>query len=93
MCIRDRQFPEEKIEVGGHRAFLTAKMLKHHRVYAMTDLDADIMRRIHFMPIQSVEQGIAAAQKEHGVDMKTLVVPNGKAVLPLLNRKMSTLIV
>lgn len=87
------QFPEEKIEVGGHRAFLTAKILKHHRVYAITDLDADIMRRIHFKPIQSVEQGIAVAQKEHGVDMKTLVVPNGKAVLPLLNRKMSTLIV
>jgi nickel-dependent lactate racemase len=87
------QFPEERIEVGGHRAFLTARMLRGHKVYALTDLDPDILRRIHFTPIESIEQGIVAAQGDHGVGMKTLVVPNGKAVLPSLQRRMSKLIV
>jgi nickel-dependent lactate racemase len=85
------QIPEEKIDVGGHRAFLTAKMLKNHRVYALTDLDADMLRRIHFAPIQSVEQGISIAKRDHGADVRTLVVPNGKAVLPLLNGRRDTL--
>ncbi|MGB7055739.1 MAG: nickel-dependent lactate racemase [bacterium] len=85
------QIPEEKIDVGGHRAFLTAKMLKNHRVYALTDLDADMLRRIHFAPIQNVEQGMSIAEREHGADVKTLVVPNGKAVLPLLNGRKDTL--
>ena len=84
------QYPEEKIDVGGHRAFLTARMLRSHRVYALTDLDADTLRRIHFIPIESVAQGIASAQEEHGTGMSTLVVPNGKVVLPLLNGKMKT---
>ncbi|MGD9379349.1 MAG: nickel-dependent lactate racemase [candidate division WOR-3 bacterium] len=84
------RYPEEKIDVGGHRAFLTARMLRSHRVYALTDLDPDKLRRIHFIPIESVAQGVEAAQKEHGRDMRTLVVPNGKVVLPLLNGKMKT---
>ena len=83
-------YPEEKIDVGGHRAFLTARMLRSHKVYALTGLDPDTLRRIHFIPIESVAQGVAAAQKEYGEDMKTLVVPNGKVVLPLLNGKMNT---
>lgn len=84
------QYSEEKIDVGGHRAFLTARMLRDHKVYALTDLDPDTLRRIHFIPIESVAQGIAAVQKEYGADMRTLVVPNGKVVLPLLNGKMNT---
>jgi nickel-dependent lactate racemase len=56
----------------------------------LTDLDPDKLRRIHFIPIESVAQGVEAAQKEHGRDMRTLVVPNGKVVLPLLNGKMKT---
>jgi nickel-dependent lactate racemase len=81
------QFPEEKIEVGGHRAFVTARILKHHRVYALTGLDADMLRKIHFTPIQDIEQGLTTVGKERGAGFKTMVVPNGKTVLPLLNGK------
>jgi nickel-dependent lactate racemase len=78
-------FPEEKIEVGGHRAFLTAKILKAHRVYALTDLDADIVRKIGFNPIQSIDEGVDAVKREQGDGLKTYVIPNGKAALPSLN--------
>jgi len=79
------QYPEAKIDVGGHRAFLTARILRDHKVYALTDLDADRLQRIHFLPLQSIDQGIAAVTKEHGAGVKTFIVPNGKAVLPILN--------
>jgi nickel-dependent lactate racemase len=79
------EYPEEKIEVGGHRAFLTAKILKHHRVYACTDLDPGTLREIGFTPIRNIQQGIDAVKKEQGKGFKTLIVPNGQAVLPSLN--------
>jgi len=79
------EYPEEKIEVGGHRAFLTAKILKRHRVYACTDLDPAKLREISFTPIRNIQQGIDAVKKEQGNGFKTLIVPNGQAVLPSLN--------
>ncbi|UCD19334.1 MAG: nickel-dependent lactate racemase [candidate division WOR-3 bacterium] len=77
--------PEEKIEVGGHRAYLTAKILKDHRVYVCADLDPVILKRMKFTPVQNIQQGIDAVVRENGSDLKTLVVPDGAAVLPLFN--------
>ncbi len=85
------EFPEEKIDVGGHRAFLTARILKRHRVFAVTDLDSEMVRKIHFLPVGSVDQALNEVTKAHGAGMKTIIVPNGKAVLPLLNGKMKNL--
>jgi nickel-dependent lactate racemase len=79
--------PEDRIDVGGHRAFLTAKMLRDHKVYALTDLDSDMLRRIHFTPVGSIEQAYEILGEEYGAGMKTIVIPNGKAILPLLNGK------
>ena len=84
-------YPEERIDVGGHRAFLTAKILKDHRVYVLTDLDPDMVRRIGFTPIRSINEGIDAVKREHGDGLKTYVIPNGKAVLPSLNGRKSIL--
>jgi nickel-dependent lactate racemase len=84
-------YPEDKIDVGGHRAFLTARILKDHGVYVLTDLDPDMVRRISFTPIRSIDEGIAAVKSVHGDRLKTLVIPNGKAVLPSLNGRKSIL--
>jgi nickel-dependent lactate racemase len=84
-------YPEEKIDVGGHRAFSTAKILKAHHVYALTDLDPDVVRKINFTPVQSIDEGIDAVRREYGEDLKTLVIPNGKAVLPSLNGRKNAL--
>ncbi|MDH4210993.1 MAG: nickel-dependent lactate racemase [candidate division WOR-3 bacterium] len=79
------EYPEEKIEVGGHRAFLTAKILKQHRVYACTDLNGARLKEISFTPIHSIQQGIDAVKKEQHNGFKTLIVSNGQAVLPSLS--------
>jgi nickel-dependent lactate racemase len=79
------EYPEAKIEVGGHRAFLTARILKQHRVYACTDLDGTSLKEIGFTPIKSIKQGIDAVKKEQHNGFKTLVVSNGQAVLPSLS--------
>lgn len=77
--------PEDRIELGGHRAFLTAKILKHHRVFAYTDLDPSKVRELNFVPIGDIRMGIDAVKKERGDDFKTIVVSNGLEVLPSLN--------
>lgn len=79
------EYPEEKIEVGGHRAFLTAKILKRHRVYACTDLDPAELKAISFTPIHNIQQGIDAVKKEQHNSFRTLIVPDGQAVLPSLS--------
>ena len=84
-------YPEEKIDVGGHRAFLTAKILKAHHVYVLTDLDPDMVRKINFTPVESIDEGIDAVRRQEGDDLKTLVIPNGKAVLPSLNGRKNIL--
>jgi nickel-dependent lactate racemase len=85
-------YPEKKIEVGGHRAFLTAKILKQHRVYVCADLDPAILQRMKFTPIQNIKQGIDAVLNGVGSDVKTLIVPNGGAVLPIFNGRKSVLL-
>lgn len=79
------KYPEEKIEVGGHRAFLTAKILKQHRIYAWTDLNGKELKEIGFTPISRIQQGIDAVKKEQHNGFKTLVVTDGQAVLPSLS--------
>jgi nickel-dependent lactate racemase len=79
------EYPEDKIELGGHRAFLTAKILKHHRVYACTDLDPSALRGMNFVPIEDIQKGIDAVKREWGDGFKTIVVSNGLEVLPSLN--------
>jgi len=79
------KFPEDKIEVGGHRAFLTAKILKRHRVYTWTDLNGKELEEIGFTPISSIQQGIDAVKKEQHNGFKALVVTDGQAVLPSLS--------
>lgn len=84
-------YPEDKIDVGGHRAFLTAKILKDHRIYVLTDLKPDMVQRLSFTPIRSIDEGIDVVKKEHGDGLKIYVIPNGKAVLPSLNGRKSIL--
>lgn len=79
------RYPEERIEVGGHRAFLTARILRQHRVYVLARLDHDVLGQMHFTPVQSIEQALDAVRKEKGDDFRTLVVPDGTAVLPILD--------
>ncbi|HEC78119.1 MAG TPA: nickel-dependent lactate racemase [candidate division WOR-3 bacterium] len=77
-------YPRERIEIGGHRAFVTAKILKEHRIYVLSELEPEILKRMGFIPLNDINQGINEIKKKSGDDFKAYVIPNGNAVLPVL---------
>ena len=80
-------YPEDKIEIGGHRAFVTARILKEHKVYVLSDLEPETVKSLGFKPITELNDAIEKIKGEHGNDYKLFIIPNGKVVLPVLNQR------
>jgi len=78
-------YPEKKIELGGHRAFVTAKILKEHKVYVLSNLDPNILSRMGFVPVSNMTEAINLVKKEHGVEFSFYIIPEGSSVLPTSN--------
>ncbi len=78
-------YKEQKIEVGGHRAFVTAQILKEHKVYVLSDLEPSLLARMSFIPVANWYEVQKLVTQEHGADFKAYVIPEGKAVLPVMN--------
>lgn len=79
-------YPEEKIEVGGHRAFVTARILKNYKVYVLSDLNSDVLSELHCTKISTLEDGVNIVKKNYGPEFKTYVIPDGESVLPVMDR-------
>lgn len=80
-------YPENKIEVGGHRAFVTAKILKNYNVYVLSDLDSDGLSKLHCTKISTLEDGITIMKKNYGPEFRAYVIPDGGSVLPTVDGK------
>lgn len=76
---------EEKIEIGGHRAFVTAKILKDYKVYVLSDLESETLSQMNFIPIKNLNEGFSKIKKDYGEEFKAYIFPDGKTVLPVLN--------
>jgi nickel-dependent lactate racemase len=79
-------YPEKDIPIGGHRAFVTAKILKNHEVYAFTDLEPQTITRMKFSPVRNVADAMTKIKKNYGETFKTYIIPDGTAVLPILHQ-------
>jgi len=80
-------YHETDIEIGGHRAFATAKILKKHKIYVLSDLDAETLRRMGFIPISNIEEAMKLVRNEYGDEFTTYIQPEGESVLPVFNEK------
>ena len=78
-------YQEEKIEVGGHRAFVTTKIIKKHKVYVLSDLDSNMLTRMNFIPVSSLEEAITFVKKDYGEEFKAYIIPDGKSILPIID--------
>jgi nickel-dependent lactate racemase len=81
---------EDRIEIGGHRAFVTAQFLKDYKVCVLSDLEPDILEQMNFTPVRSVDECMKRMQREHGEQFTAYVVPSGTTILPVMNGKEST---
>jgi nickel-dependent lactate racemase len=78
-------YPEEKIEIGGHRAFVTSKILRDYKIYVLSELDPDVLSKMNFIPIKELNSCIIQIKQHYGQSFKVYIVPDGRNIMPVLN--------
>jgi len=73
---------QEDIQIGGHRAFATGKLLKKADILVISSMKPEKVRRIHFTPMKSFDDCMNFIIKKHGKDFKSYIVPNGSMFFP-----------
>lgn len=73
----------ERFVLGGHKAAAIAKTLRRGvRVFLVSALEPDLVRKIHFVPFASAQEALAAAQSEMGHAASLAVMPHAGSTLP-----------
>jgi nickel-dependent lactate racemase len=73
---------QEDIQIGGHRAFATGKLLKKADILVVSSIDPERVERIHFKPMESIDKCINFIKDKHGEDFSAYIVPNGSQFFP-----------
>lgn len=74
----------ENFKLGGHKAAAIAMALNRVKIYMVSDLPDDLVRSIHFMPFNSVQEALDQALSDLGVESKVLIMPQAGSTLPYL---------
>ncbi len=78
-------YPEKAIEVGGHRAFATAKILRDYKVYVLSDLTPKELNQMNFIPIKNIDEVVNHLRVDYGDKFTAYIIPDGTAILPTVN--------
>lgn len=83
--------PKEMIEeikinfkLGGHKAAAIAMVLEKAKIYMVSDLPDDLVRKINLIPFQSLQKAIDTAIEELGEESKVLILPAAGSTLPMV---------
>jgi len=78
------QKKENEIEVEGHRAYLTAKILSKCDVLVISSIRAEKIKQLKFQSAEDIQSAIEIVRRKYGSYFSSYIVPNGSAVLPIL---------
>lgn len=70
--------------LGGHKAAAIARVVKRAKVFLVSDLPADLVRRNFFEPQAGLAEALATALQEKGPDASVLVMPAAGSTVPLV---------
>jgi nickel-dependent lactate racemase len=92
--LTEAQSPDQVLEriqrefvLGGHKAAAISAVQKRARVYLVSDLAEDLVRRCRMTPFRSPEQAMDAAFEAMGREARLLVLPQGGSILPLPGKR------
>jgi nickel-dependent lactate racemase len=71
---------QQKFVLGGHKAAAIASLRKQFDLYLVSDLPADLVRRIGFKPAVSIGEALLSALEKLGPEFKVVVIPYGHVV-------------
>ncbi len=72
---------QENFKLGGHKAAAIAMVLQKAKIYMVSDLEDDLIRRIHLMPFKTVQEAIDAALTELGDGSQIMIMPAAGSTL------------
>ena len=85
--------PKEMIEeiktnfvLGGHKAAAIAMVLEKAQIFMVSDLDPELVSRIHLKPYPSLQVAVDSAIKELGEASKVLIMPAAGSTLPVISK-------
>ncbi|OPY64356.1 MAG: hypothetical protein A4E57_03557 [Syntrophorhabdaceae bacterium PtaU1.Bin034] len=73
---------EHKYVLGYHKAAKMAEVGMWAQIWAVTDLEPELLERIFIRPFSSLQAALDAARKEKGKDAKALVLMDGSMTIP-----------
>jgi nickel-dependent lactate racemase len=89
--INDAEKPDDlverikvKFELGGHKAAAIGMVMQNAKVFLVSDLEPDFVKKLFMVPFAGIQEAIDEALKEHGGEAKILVMPNGGSTLPVI---------
>jgi len=74
---------QEDIQIGGHRAFATGKLLKKADILVISSMKPEKVKSIHFIPMDSFDDCKDFIIKKHGKDFRSYIIPNGSMFFPI----------
>lgn len=75
---------KENFQLGGHKAAAIAMVLEKARIFMVSDLEDELLRKINFEPYKTVQEAVDTALNELGRDSQILLLPNAGSTLPLM---------
>ncbi|MFT9493730.1 nickel-dependent lactate racemase [Anaerosolibacter sp.] len=75
---------QKKFELGGHKAAAIAMVHQRARIFLISDLEDDFIRKIFLEPQKNIEEALQNAYSILGEDAKVIVMPYGGSTLPVV---------
>lgn len=71
--------------LGYHKVVKMAEINLWAKVWAVTDLDPDVLKKIFIEPYGSIQEAVDNAIKLKGKDTKVIFLLDGSVTIPVLN--------
>ncbi|PNT92803.1 nickel-dependent lactate racemase [Clostridium thermosuccinogenes] len=75
---------QKNFELGGHKAAAIALVQKKAKIYLVSDLEKDFVRKLFMEPFDDISEALESAFNELGQDAKVLLMPYGGSTLPFV---------
>ncbi len=75
---------KENFELGGHKAAAIALVEKKARVFIVSDMPAEMSKKLYMEPFDSMEEALSSAFSQLGQDARVLLMPHGGSTLPVI---------
>lgn len=77
---------QRNFELGGHKAAAIALVLKKARIFLVSDMDPEFVKKLFMEPFSEIDQALGKAFEYLGYDAKVLVMPYGGSTLPVVKK-------